>query len=54
MNKKYSGPVVGLLMAIVLVLETKLGYTLGISEDFVIGLVVLLTPVAIWAGERWR
>ena len=53
MKPKYSGPVVGLIMAIVLVLEYKLGWTLGISEDFVITLVVLLTPIAIWAGERW-
>jgi hypothetical protein len=50
---QYSGPLLGLIMSIVLVLEYHFGWTLGISEEFVIGLLVILTPIAIWIGERW-
>ena len=39
---------VALIMAILIFIEAHWGFTLGISEEAVIGLLALLTPILVW------
>lgn len=57
MSTEYNKAVVALIMALLVVAELHFGVTLGVTEDFVISLLALLSPILVWlvpnrAGTR--
>lgn len=44
----YNKAWIALIMAFLTILEQWLGWTFGLSEDAVVGILALLTPVLVW------
>jgi thiamine transporter ThiT len=48
MMGEYSKAWVALIMAIIVLIELYFGWTFGLTEEWIVGLVTLLTPIFVW------